>query len=66
MKLPSFNRIVFYFFIIGCLYIIQLSSHSEKYSGYTSALWIAFMFMFLCLGLYWLRKKININKDKEE
>ena len=32
MKLPSFNRIVFYFFIIGCLYIIQLSSHSEKYS----------------------------------
>ena len=64
MKLPSFNRIVFYFFIIGCLYIIQLSSQSEKYSGYTSALWIAFM--FLCLGLYWLRKKININKDKEE
>ena len=63
MKLLNPKRLLFYTFIIGSLYLIQLSSHSEFLSNYTSLFWI--IFMFICFGLYWLRKD-KMNKKNEE
>jgi len=51
-------------FIIVCLYLIQLSSKSEYWSNYTSALWI--VFMAICVGMYFIgkyQKRDTSNKD---
>ncbi len=64
MKFLNPNRILFYTFIIGSLYFIQLSSQSESLSNYTSLFWI--IFMIACLGLYLFRKNKNNNSDNDD
>ena len=64
MKFLNPNRILFYTFIIGSLYFIQLSSQSESLSNYTSLFWI--IFMIACLGLYLFRKNNSDNDDSKD
>ncbi|GIR79929.1 MAG: hypothetical protein CM15mP81_14390 [Alphaproteobacteria bacterium] len=60
MRIFDPKKLVFYTFIIGSLYFIQLSSHNDELSAYTPIFWI--VFMFACLGLYWFRTK---KEDKD-
>ncbi len=64
MKFLNPKKILFYTFIIGGLYFIQLSSQSETLSNYTSVFWI--IFMIFCLGLYWFRKNRASNENNED
>ena len=64
MKFLNPKKILFYTFIIGGLYFIQLSSQSETLSNYTSVFWI--IFMIFCLGLYWFRKNRTSNENNED
>ena len=64
MRIFDPKKLVFYTFIIGSLYFIQLSSQSESLSNYTSLFWI--IFMIACLGLYLFRKNKNNNSDNDD
>ena len=64
MKFLNPKKILFYTFIIGGLYFIQLSSQSETLSNYTSVFWI--IFMIFCLGLYWFRKNRVSSENNED
>tara|TARA_B100000073_G_C23416546_1_gene445398 strand:- start:204 stop:392 length:189 start_codon:yes stop_codon:yes gene_type:complete len=62
MRIFDPKKLVFYTFIIGSLYFIQLSSHNDELSAYTPIFWI--VFMFACLGFTGLgqKRKIKITK----
>ena len=66
MDYLTIYRVLISVFIIVCLYLIQLSSKSEYWSNYSSALWI--IFMAICAGIYWLgklQKRDMSNKDNK-
>ena len=65
IKSLTIYKILISLFIIGCLYLIQLSSQSVFWNNYTSFLWI--IFMLVCVGLYLFNKyQKNNNSNKED